>query len=86
MNCRPAKRCQRIDHAAGHPKVFAPYLSPRIEQSDYRARVWVNGSYVRSLEPITVETSQREILNGGGATVFLSYDVIHLVDKERVCV
>jgi hypothetical protein len=84
MNCRLAKLRQRIDHACGHRKVITPYLSSRIEQGDNLARVWVNRGYVRSLESITVETGQREILKRGSATVFLCYDVIYLVCKEGV--
>src|SRR5947209_7123850 len=63
--------------------MVCPSVPPRIEQPGRLVGLWIHRGEVRSLIPITVAASERQVFGERQAAVLLSPDMVNLVGKEE---
>src|SRR2546423_7411984 len=74
---------QRNNATAVQTKVFRPVVLPGIEQWHYGFGTWVHGSNVRSLEAITLEACEGQVIKRAAAAVLLCNYMIRFVREKR---
>jgi hypothetical protein len=80
---RSAAGRERFNTAGHQTKVFHPSVAARVEKRHNGSGFSVNGGQIASFEAIAQSTGQGEIVDFGGAAVFLGNDVIDFVRCER---
>jgi hypothetical protein len=63
--------------------MMLPNVSPRIEQGNKIAGVWIKGGKIGSLVLVAEHARKREIELVGQAAMLLGNDVVNLVERKR---
>jgi hypothetical protein len=86
LNCYTTNGRERQDIGFLQSKAIFPCLGTRIEERSQLTRDWIEGRNVGAFAPVTVNTSQSQVLNRGCTTMLFSNNVVNLVRQQHIII